>query len=149
MQKLNFCTTFRKHKGLSLVETLIAVLLFSMAMMIMARLTAVKVDETYNLDNQYSLLNADAMMSDMYRDFHNCSELTISTDETSGKCSVAFNLGEEGLSFYEYVPETGYFYKNGLQQFKANSFRVTGNLENITIALKLVNEKLLEMDIYR
>lgn len=143
-----------KKKGMSVVEAIAALLILTLSVMVMARLTALKMSEQTTLEDQYIVNNVDAYFSYIYSDFHNCQSLKIEeTDDGSGLGTVmlTFVMRDTALGsiIYSYEEQTGYCYRNGIQHFKCNSFDVAGSIQNLSVSIKLPNEKRMEMNIFR
>ena len=107
-----------------------------------------KIAETQTIDTQYSVLSADAFLSDIYGDFHACSEFEF-REHTSGDVSLLFTLRDGTPVLYSYSEATGYCYKDGIQQFRATRFNVSGGGNQIIVGVKLVGERLLEISASR
>lgn len=138
-----------RRKGFSVLETIISVLLLSLAIITMIRLTAVKISEQASIDSNYSMFTADAFLSDIYRDFHNASEITSTADETTGRCKLNMELTDGTIKLYEFIPETGYCYINGVEQFLCSSMTVRSARDSLYVAIRLPNSKIMEIDIYK
>lgn len=142
----------KARRGMSLIETLVALVIFSLAIIVMARVTSIKIAEQSNIDSQYIMINVDGFMADLYHTFHRCNGVTV-TDYGGGSCSLSFDLGAEGSMIVEYIYDastlTGTVYQNGVVQFKAAGFEVRSAANNLYVAVKISGERKLDMDIYR
>lgn len=156
--RLIFYLVNRKRKGMTLVETLVALVIMSLGVIVMARITASKVQETASIDSQYTLLSIDATLSDIYHDFQIAKEIKVSPEEddtststsTSDRIvSLAFDLGDGIVHLYDWFSETGKFYYNGIEQFSCTEFEVRYNSDNLYVAIRTPNEKRLELDVFR
>lgn len=138
--------------GMSLVETIAALLVLSLAVIVMGRLTALKVSEQTSLEEQFIINTVDAYLYDIYTDFHSCEELRIEEfSSAEGKTvMLTFVMRDhaEGSHFYSFEEQTGSCYKNGSEVFKCNSFRATGTTQNLNVAIKLPTEKRMELNIF-
>ena len=152
----------RKRKGMTLVETIVALIIMSLGVVVMARITATKVQEQSAIDSQYILLNIDAMLSDIYHDFHAAEEIQVH-DNTGGSLtegasiSLTFDLGDGVVHLYDWIIEpnasaggtTGVFYYNGDRQFNCSGFEVRYTAGNLYVAFVTDGERRLDMDIFR
>lgn len=138
----------RSRRGVSLVETIAAVMIMSLLMITVGRLSALELSEVESIDAQYGMLAADAFMSDIYDDFHAATSYSF-TESPAGQRSLTFTKPDGSAVIYSYSPTEMACYKNGIFQFDANRFDVIGTTANMTVAVKLPNERLLQYTIYR
>ena len=139
----------KKRKGLSIIETMISVILMALAVIVMARLTAIKVAEQSHIDSSYSMFTADAYLSDIYHDFQSAVFITSEYNEDTGRCKLTMDMGVETIKLYEFLPETGYCYLNGVQQFECSAMEVRSAKDSLYVALRLPDSRRLEIDIYK
>ncbi len=133
---------------MSLVETIIALLILSLAVLVMAKITAVKMEETSSIDAQYAVNAVDAFFSDVYHDFHR--SVSYSAIENAGAQTVMLQFDcPDGPILYEFNGVTKQMYRNGGVLFDCRTaiMRVTGN--NVYISVRLPNEKVMEFDVFR
>lgn len=141
---------FRRRKGTTLVETVISVIILSLAVMVMVEITQTKVNEQAGIDAQYSLLTVDGYLSDIYHDFHSAYNVTVTSDSVTGDCRIVFDLGAAlGASIYEFDSVTRCCYKNGADQFKCLKMEATGAANTLYVGIKLPGEQLLDINIYK
>lgn len=138
----------RRRKGMTLVETVIAILLLSLAVLVMARLTGVKVDHQANLSSQYSIQAVDAFFYDVYNDFHNASTFSV-TQNTDGGYIMLFDLGDGNRSLYEFKASEKAMYSKGMEVFKCSNLEIRGAGNSLYVAVRLPSERVLEMDIFK
>ncbi len=141
----------RSRRGMTLIETIIALLLMALAMIVMLRLTGVRLEETKDLGVQFDVRSADAFMYDIYQDFHVCNDLSVDRVEDSEgryRTTLIFDLGSKGSRTYEYRSATRTAYIDGAKQFKCSSFVVRGTKQHLFVSIKLHGEKRLEYEIW-
>lgn len=151
-------------KGMTLVETLVALVIMSLGVVVMARLTQASVQQQESLDSQYSLVSIDAVMSDIYHDFHSAEDIKV--NKFDGLVSLVFDLGDGVVHLYDWVDEgvesittpgnavnyeasRATFYVNGVNAFKCSGFDAEYNAGNLFISILVDNDKRLEMNVYR
>ncbi len=137
----------KKRSGMTLVETIIALALMGMAVIVMARLTASRIADTENLGKQFAVKAADAYIYGIYQDFHDCNGYEIvRADDDLSQVQLIFDLGSEGSHIYSYSPSDGHAYMNGVMQFPCNAFVLRGTTEELFVSVKLENEQRLEVN---
>lgn len=141
----------QRRRGMTLVETLVALIIMALGVIVMARITAAKVQEQTSIDSQYVLLNIDAVLSDIYHDFH-AAEVVNAYESGTGDdlvVSLNFDLGDGVVRLYAWVAKTGKLYVNGIEQFSCSAFEVRYTADNLYVAVRTPNEKRLDIDIFR
>lgn len=138
----------KRRRAVSLVETIAAVMIMSLLMITIARLSAMELSEVDSIDAQYSMLAADAFMADIYDDFHAAVSYSF-TESSAGQRSLSFVKPDGSATIYSYSPADLACYKNGVFQFDASRFEVIGTTASMTVSVKLPNERLLQYTIYR
>lgn len=137
-----------KRAGFSMVETIASVAILSLLVIAMGRVSMVRANNQESVDAQYSVLAADAFMADIYKDFHDA--LTYSFVESPGGQKILTFVFPDGSSnTYSLDPAEEAIFKNGVYQFQATRFDVLGTPVNITVNVKLPDERLLDFTIYR
>ena len=131
-----------------MLETVAAVVMMSLLMIVVGRLSISTTDNTAEIDAQYSLLAADAYMSDIYDDFHKAVGYDFS-QSPGGIWTLTFTKEDGTASIYSFDNIEGMCYKDGIPQFAAQRFAVVGAYNNIAVTLKLDNERILELVLYR
>ena len=131
-----------------MVETIASVAILSLLVIAMGRVSMVRANNQESVDAQYSVLAADAFMADIYKDFHDA--LTYSFVESPGGQKIlTFVLPDGSSNTYSLDPAEEAIFKNGVYQFQATRFDVLGTPVNITVNVKLPDERLLDFTIYR
>lgn len=157
----------RKRRGMTLVETIIALIIMALGVVVMARITQSSVQQQASIDSQYTLISIDAVMSDIYHDFHAAETIQV-TKTGSGvgeTISLVFDLGEGVVHLYDWVYEgedvtvlengkeikvdKATFYVNGKKAFDCAGFEVTYLSGELYVAIHVEGDKRLEMTIYR
>lgn len=138
----------RRRRGMTLVETVIALLLLSLAVLVMTRLTGSKVDHQANLSSQYAIQAVDTFFYDVYNDFHNCSAFTV-TQNGDGSYIMLFDLGDANRSLYEFKASEKAVYVKGVEVFKCSNMEVRGAGNSLYVSIRLPSERTLEMDIFK
>lgn len=138
------------RKGVTLVETIAAVVILTLLFLVVARLTATKITEVSTIGDQYSLQTVDGFLSDIYHDFHSCAEFKVDTEFDTDAVYLTFTF-TDGVApvIYEYNRVTGYCYKDGRQLFECSTFEADGAGRSLSVVIKLPNEKRLEMNVFR
>ena len=70
----------RRRQGMTMIETIVALLLMAMAILVIGRLTSARIAETEILESQYSVQAVDAFMYGIYQDYHKCLSFDIVDD---------------------------------------------------------------------
>lgn len=147
----------RPRKGMTIIETVIALFLLGFAVIVMTRLTSARITEAEVLNAQFNIQAADAYMYGIYQDFHRCNNFVIVddpiTDDTGTVLrtitkSLSFDLGAEGIHIYSFDYDLGKAYLNGAEVFPCNSFVARGTLQSLYVSVKLENQKIIEFEIY-
>lgn len=137
---------------MSLVETVTALFILGLAVMVMGRVTAVKIEEQANIDSQYVMVKIDAFLSDIYHQFRTSNGVSTSTNSKGGT-TLILDMGEDGSYIADFIPgeagTTGKMYVNGVDVFSASEFTVTHAGNNLYIAIKVAGDKILKMDVYK
>ena len=140
----------KKRKGTTLIETVIALSLLSSAVVLMTRLTALKINEQKGIDSQYVLVLIDSFFSDLYTEYQESTHCDIVTDDGSGLVSIVLDLGSKGISIYEYMPGVpGEVKHNGSRLFTCREFTAIDSGDNIYIAVKVEDARQLSMHLYK
>lgn len=133
-------------RGLTPINIILGAAIFTLVMVGFINLFMLETKNQTNLQSQYSLIVADSIMSDLYRDFNDCDafdvtnteEYTIITFEHDGTSTTySFDVGDR------------YIYRDGLQILKCLDFSATVTDYTMIVNLKLKDEKLLSMQAYR
>lgn len=138
----------KARKGTTLVETVIALMLLALAVVVMTALTGSKVDQQYSMEAQYSLQAVDAFMYSVYTDFHNCETFVI-TETGSGGASLLFDMGNSKSTLYEYRASEKKVYIQGVEAFSCSNLIAHGAGNSLYLAVRLPSERILEMDIFK
>ena len=139
---------FKRRRGNSLVEMIAALVIMGFLMATMNRVTMVRMADQKAVDAQYSVLSADAYMADIYADFHSCVNFTVETT-ASGNLLLTFKQLEGDIDIYGFYPDAGECRKNGVSQFPAQRMVVQGAGNGLVVSIKLPDERLLEMSIFK
>ena len=107
-----------------------------------------KLNNQDSVERQYSVLSADAFMAEFYTDFHDATSYEF-VESPAGQSILTFVLEDGSSNIYSLDPSTGGCYKNGVWQFNATRFDVVGTPINMTVTIKLPNERILDYTIYR
>lgn len=83
-----------RRSGFSMIETIAAVVILGLLMITLGRVSMVELNNQDAVDAQYSVLAADAMMTDIYRDFHRA--ISYSFTESSGGQRILSFVFEDG-----------------------------------------------------
>lgn len=67
------------RRGFSLVETIVALLILSMAIIIIATLTGARIRQQEDIEYQVSYQAVDAFFYSVYNDFHTCESFLVAT----------------------------------------------------------------------
>ena len=141
---------FKPKRGATLIETLIALSLMSMAIVLMAKLTELRISDQQGLDSQYVISQVDAFMSDLYTEYHQARYVDVDQDEDTGVITLVLDLGAYGSSIYEYVPdEKGAMYHNGAKIFNCKGFSISVSNLLMEVTVNLEHEKQLYMKVYK
>ena len=138
----------RSRKGYTLIETVATIAIMSLMMITLGRITMVKLADQESVDAQYDVLAADAFMADIYNDFHSCVKFDVS-ETLLGNTQLVFNQLDGTVNIYAFYPDAGECRKNGHVQFKAQSMIVQGAGNNLVVSIKLPDERVLDLSIYR
>lgn len=157
----------KKRKGMTLVETIVSLVILALGVIVMARITQASVQQQESIDSQYSLLSIDAVMSDIYHDFHAAQTIQVNKSG-SGKgaiVSLVFDLGEGLVHLYDWVNEgekkttlengrevisnAAAFYINGEKAFDCAGFEASYMSGELYVAILVEGDKRLEMTIYK
>ena len=141
--------SFTRKRAFSLIETMISVILLALAVIVMARLTSVKIAEQANIDSSYSMFTAEAFLSDIFHDFQRASTISSEYQEDTGRCRLTMEMSDNTIKLYEYVPDAGYCYIDGVQQFECTGMEVRSARDSLYVSVKLPNSRRLEMDVYK
>lgn len=137
----------KKRKGMSMIETIGSLVLLSLLMVVVGRLSMAKVQDSLQLDAQYAILAADGWLADIYRDFHAAQEIRY-VEELNGDHALYFTMPDALETVYAFSEQTQICYTNGVPQFRALSFTVIGTPRNMDISVKLPMERVLSINIY-
>lgn len=137
----------RKKKGFSLIEIIACLVLLSIMMVVIGRLSLTRTANSMGIDAQYNILAADGWLSDIYRDFHMSQDIEYESLD-NGVNQITFQMPDGLKTIYSFNKQTGWCYTNGVEQFRATRFEVVGTGNNINIEVKLPQERLLSMNIY-
>lgn len=107
-----------------------------------------KLNNQDSVERQYSVLSADAFLADIYSDFHDAISYEF-VESPAGQSILTFVLEDGSSNIYSLDPATGGCYKNGIWQFNATRFEVVGTPINMTVTVKLPNERILDFTAYR
>lgn len=138
----------RRRKGFSMIETLASVVILSFLVVVIGRISTSRLTNQDSIEAQYSVLAADAVMGDIYEDFHNADSYSF-TESPAGQRMLIFLLRNGDSRVYSLDPTDDSFYKNGVFQFKATRFDVVGTGASMTVSVKLADERLLDYTVYR
>lgn len=138
----------KKRRGFSMIETIAAVAIVGLLTITIGRVSTMKIATQNSVDAQYSVLSADAFMSDIYHDFHQSVSYEF-TESPAGQRMLTFVRFDGTAGIYSFDPNTGACYTDGIWQFNATRFDVVGTPNNIVVSVKLPNERLLDFSIYR
>ena len=138
----------QRRKGFSMIETIAAVVILSLLVIVIGRISTSRLTNQDSIEAQYSVLAADAVLGDIYEDFHNALSYSF-TESPAGQRMLVFTLKDGTSSVYSLNPTDDGFYKNGVFQFNATRFDVVGTGASMTISVKLVDERLLDYTVYR
>lgn len=157
----------KKRKGMTLVETIVSLVIMALGVIVMARITQTSVQQQASIDSQYTLLSIDAVMSDIYHDFHAAQTIQVNESGSGvGKTvSLMFDLGDGVMHLYDWVYEgektttlengktlvsdTATFYVDGKKAFDCTSFEASYLSGELYVAIQVESDKRLEMTIYR
>ena len=146
----------KAKKGATLIETVIALVILSLAVIVMTNITALKVNEQKDLDSQYVIVNVDALFSDMYRDFHNCTRFEVIESEEEDPNDRTYTISMDlptGFVLYEYIPNAtgtgGEIYVNGAKFLSCRGIQVIPTSNSLYVAVIVNNERRLDMQIYK
>lgn len=131
-----------------MIEMLAAVLMMGLVMSAVTQVSALRNTEQVSIDAQYRVLSADAWLADIYNDFHVALSYDF-TESPAGQLMLTFVKSDGSSSIYSFEPTEGKCYKNGVEQFDAQRLDVLVAADNLVVSLKLEDERLLEMNIYR
>lgn len=137
-----------RKTGTSLVETIGAALIISLAIITLVKVSALSLTQAESVDVQYSVLSVDAFLADIYDDFHGCVEYDYK-ESPSGQRSLSFTQPDGNAVIYSFSPQELSCYKNGIFQFKATRFECVGTDKSLTVSVKLEDHRLLQYTIYR
>lgn len=137
-----------KKKGVSLIETLGALVIFGLLAITVTRIASMKLVVQADIDAQYAVLAADGFMSDIYTDFHHCSSYSVE-EYDSGQTILTFIKDDGESNVYSFDPSRGVCMKNGAAKFKATRFSVDGTNNSLVVSIKLPDERLLDFNIFR
>ena len=148
-------------RGITLIETLVSLIIISLCTVVMVRLSAVKLDDQQSMDEQYSLINVDGTLSDIYKDFQSCYSVDVA-DTDGGGVVLYFTLWDGVSTYYEFRPHvvtnedrsiqvrrSGSFYKDGIEQFKCSGFRVNTSENYLSATILLENEQDMTITVFR
>lgn len=138
----------KKRKGMTIIETVIALLLMAFAVIVMGRLTSARIAETEHLGYQFEMRSADACMYDIYEKFHSCVSYEITHDRDVGTTAIAFDMGRSGMFTWEFRAEEYKMYYNNTEQFSCSGFLVNGDSEKLYVSIRLLDGQRLEYNIY-
>lgn len=138
----------RSRKGYTLIETVAAIAIMGLMMVALGRVTMVKLADQDSIDAQYDVLAADTFLADIYNDFHSCVKFDVS-ETALGNTQLVFNQLDGEVNIYAFYPDARECRKNGYPQFKAQSMVVQGAGNNLVVSVKLPDERVLELSIYR
>lgn len=137
-----------RRRGFTMIETIASVAILGLLTITIGRVTMVKMSDQDSIERQYSVLAVDAYLADIYTDFHRATSYKF--EETpAGQRTLTFVRSDGIASVYSMDPTSGACYKNGVWQFAASSMEVVGTPVNLTVSIKLPNERLLDISIYR
>ena len=139
----------RRRRGMTLIETVASVVMLSLIILAITKVSQIKMSDQASVEAQYSVLSADAFLADIYNEFHNASECKVNVTDSGCLVLECINGETDKLNVYMFNPSEETCYINGIPQFKAKSFDVLLVSNCLYVSLKLPNEKLLEMTIYR
>lgn len=131
-----------------MIETVASVALLGLLMITLGSVSMVKLSAQDSVEKQYSVLSADAYLADIYRDFHEAVSYSF-VESPAGQKILTFVLEDGSSNIYSLDPSDSACYKNGVWQFKATSFDVVGTPVNLTVSVKLPNERILDFTAYR
>ena len=138
----------RRRRGFTMIETVACVAILGLLTIAMGRVSMIKLNNQDSIDRQYSVLAADSFMADIYKDFHEAISYDF-IESPAGQRMLTFVKADGTSSVYSLDPTSGGCYKDGVWQFAATQFEVVGTTENLTVSIKLPNERLLDYSIYR
>lgn len=142
----------KSRRGMSLIETVAALIIFSLAVVVMGRITAVKIEEQASVDSQYIMIKLDAFLSDIYHQYHLATDVAV-TENAQGGTLLTIGLGNDGTYIVDFIPgdlnTKGKIFINGEEAFDAEDFQASSTGNNLYVAVKANGDRMLEMDIYK
>lgn len=138
----------RPRRGYTLIEVVAAVALMALLMIAIGRVSMMKLGDQDSIDAQYDVLAADAYFADIYNDFHNCVRFAAE-ESPAGNMQLTFHQLDGTINVYGFYPGSGDCQKNGVHMFDAQNMIVQGAGNNLVVSIKLPDERLLEMSIFR
>lgn len=138
----------RKRGGLSMIEMIACLVLMAMMLVIIGKVSLARTQDSMNIDAQYRILAADGWLADIYRDYHAATAINYVRNDATGENDLHFTMLDGSENVYSFSSETGYCYTNGVEQFQATRFEVTGTGRNIDVSVKIPSERLLTINIY-
>ena len=152
MMKRMLKQLLKRRRGMSLVETVTALVIFSFAVVIMGRITAVKLEEQVNIDSQYVMVKIDAFLSDIYHQYRASDGVSIGANSRGGT-TLMLDMGADGTYIADFIPgdagTTGKMYVNGVEMFSAAEFTATSAGNNLYVSVKVTGDRALDIDIYK
>lgn len=133
---------------MSMIETIAAMIVMSVLIATLTSLSGIKSADMDSVDQQYKVLAVDAWLADIYDDFHSC--LSYSFEETpAGNKNLVFIMRDGSSHVYGFDQGSGYCTFNGARSFEATRLTVEGAGNVLIVSVKLPEERLLEMNIYK
>lgn len=151
MKSLGFLRK-RKRRGTNLLELLACLVFMALMFTVIARLTQSKQTDFESINAQYDVLAADAFIADIYRDYRRATEVSLQgmpepgSEEEPEFVVLSFYVnGEEGATVYSFSKPDAKCYKDGIAQFAAEGFEVILTYDSMILAIKLPDERVLEV----
>lgn len=145
----------KARKGFSLIEVIASVVLMSMLLIVMTRLTLAEASNSMIRDEQVDVMNADGWIGDIYDDFHNALTFEYGRVVTPGVSTaespieLRFTYLDGTYNVYRYDPITRSFYTNGVYQFTGQSFVVSADTLRLTLSVQISDKRKLNVSIYK
>lgn len=137
-----------KMRGLSMIETVAAVALMTLLTVGLGKVSMMALADQDSIDTQYDVLSADAFFADIYSDFHGCVRFNI-TESPAGNVLLTFDHLDGASNVFGFYPASKDCRKNGVHMFDAQNMIVQGVGNHLIVSIKLPDERLLEMSIFR
>lgn len=139
----------REIRGLTMVEMLAAMVLSALCALTLVHVTNVKINAQTDIDSEAEMITVDAFFSDVYRSFKRCTVVDVIQSAPNEYMTMTFSGSDMSSTMYTYDPATGVLSKNNVTQFLCDTVTVSYVGNNLYLAVKIKDDRLIELSMFK